>query len=948
MSTPRITINSSPLRLWLPLMVVLAILAIVGTFATIEILEETRTVEQHARRVVQLTASQISAPLRRALEQGRKEELRTLVSSIALHDDIDLVALTDERLQVLQASRYAAIGKPLTTLMPDLPPFRHDLRHDYLDTIILNDGLLGIVAIRYTPRDGLRSSARTALLWLRVNTARNRQAALADVAQRIGVAVAIGGLFTLLLLWWLSRRVTRPLERLGKVAQQIAEGDFDIALSVEGKGEISNLAQGMQHMATHVRDTVAALRESEQRLSITLDSIGDAVLVTDLQGLVTRLNPKAEELTGWAEDEALGRPVIEVFHIVNAETREPAEHPVGRVLREGTVVGLANHTTLISRDGREYQIADSAAPIRDAEGNTLGVIMVFQDVTERYRMESELQRLHERLQAILRSLPDPCFLLDEQGRYIDVMGGEEALLAANREHLLDRTVNEVLPPEDAQPIMGAIQATLDTGRPLRLEYRLDTLSGPRHFEGATAPLQLSRNKRAVLWLARDKTAQKEAEEQLRHLAYHDQLTGLANRKLMVQRIEEALARAQRQQRYGAVLFFDIDRFKDINDSLGHPAGDQLLKHIGALVGATIRREDLAARFGGDEFVIVLEDIGEDVITASSHAEHVAEKLRHLCNAPILLEDSEQYITTSTGIVIFPNGESDADTLLKQADMAMFKAKRSGRNQICFFANELQQAAENRLRLQRELHRALDLDQFQLYVQPKVDGEGRWIGGEILVRWEHPDRGLIQPATFIPAAEANGLIDDIDRWVISNGIGGLGACQAMLPEYFEGLSFNITADLLLDAGFPETLQSWLMEAALEPSLVELEITERVLLGDHQQATEVIEQLRHLGIHFSIDDFGTGYSSLRYLQQLPIDTLKIDRSFVERLPHHAGDSRIVTTIIDMARHLALHVTAEGVEKTEQLEFLRAHGCHQFQGYLFARPMPWGQFFGRLGNP
>lgn len=945
MSISPVTIQSAPLRRWLPLMVVLAILAIVGTFTAIEILEENRTVEQQARRAVQLTASQMSAPLRRALQQGRQDELRTLVSSIALHDDIDLVALTDERLQVLQASRYAAIGKSLTALMPKLPPFHHDLRRDYLETVPVEDGILGIIAIRYTPSGGLRDSARTALLWLRVDTARNRQAALADAAERFAVAGAIGGLFTLLLLWWLSRRVTQPLERLRTVAQQIADGDFDVALSVEGKGEIGELAQGMQHMAARVRDTVAALRESEQRLSITLDSIGDAVLVTDLQGLVTRLNPKAEELTGWSEEEALGRPVIEVFHIVNAETREPAEHPVGRVLREGVVVGLANHTTLISRDGREYQIADSAAPIRDAEGNTLGVIMVFQDVTERYRMESELQRLHERLQAILRSLPDPCFLLYEHGRYIDVMGGDEALFAATREHLLDRTVSEVLSPEDAQPIMGAIRATLDTGRPLRLEYRLETLSGPRHFEGATAPLRLSSNRRAVLWLARDKTAQKAAEEQLRHLAYHDQLTGLANRKLMVQRIEEALARAQRQHRYGAVLFFDIDRFKDINDSLGHPAGDQLLKHIGSLISATIRREDLAARFGGDEFVIVLEDIGDDAITASSHAEHVAEKLRHLCNTPILLEGSEQYITTSTGIVIFPNGEGDADTLLKQADMAMFKAKRSGPNQICFFASELQQAAENRLRLQRELHRALEQDQFQLYVQPKVDGEGRWIGGEILVRWEHPDRGLIQPATFIPAAEANGLIDDIDRWVISNGIGGLGACQGMLPEYFEGLSFNITADLLLDTGFPETLQSWLMEAALEPSLVELEITERVLLGDHQQATEVIERLRHLGIHFSIDDFGTGYSSLRYLQQLPIDTLKIDRSFVERLPDHAGDSRIVTTIIDMARHLALHVTAEGVENAEQLEFLRTHGCHQFQGYLFARPMPWGEFFERL---
>ena len=946
MNAATYAIHSTRLRRWLPLMVGLAMLLLIAIFGTSEIRDELAQAEADATRVVQLTASQLTAPIRRALENADDDELRTLVSSIALHDAVDRVALTDERLNILHSSRYALLGKPLTALIPGLPAFRVHLQQDHVEMVPADDSRLGIISIHYTPPGAGREDGRTALLWLQVDMARNRQALLLDLGRRLGTTTAVALLMTLLLLWWLQRRVTRPLERLAGATHRIAEGDLDLKLGVSGEGEIATLANAMQRMVVRIRDTISALRESEQRLSITLDSIGDAVLVTDLNGLITRLNPKAEELTGWNEAEGLGKPVIEVFHIVNAETREPAEHPVARVLREGVVVGLANHTTLIARDGREFQIADSAAPIRDAKGNTLGVIMVFQDVTDRYRMESELLQLHQRLEGILQSLPDPCFILDREGRYLDVMGGAEELLAANREHLLNKTIDEVLPPEDAQPLMAAVQATLDTGRPVRLEYSLHTLSGPRHFEGATAPIQLDERQRAVIWLARDKTAQKDAEEKLLHLAYHDQLTGLANRKLMVQRINEALARARRQSRYGAVLFFDIDRFKDINDSLGHPAGDQLLRHIGQLIRAAIRTEDLAARFGGDEFVIVLEDIGDSLVTASSHAEHVAEKIRHLCNAPILIDGTEQYITTSTGIVIFPNDDqdepNDADALLKQADMAMFNAKQSGPNHICFFASELQRAAENRLKLHRELRDALRDEQFVLHIQPRVDGQGHWTGGEVLVRWQHPEHGLVLPATFIPTAETNGLIEHIDRWVISHAIAALGQRQHELPEFFDSLSFNITAGLLLDPTFPEELQQWLLEAALDPSMVELEITERVLLGDHQQAAEVIGQLRRLGVHFSIDDFGTGYSSLRYLQQLPIDTLKIDRSFVERLPHHAGDSRIVTTIIDMARHLALHVTAEGVEKEEQLRFLQERGCHQFQGYHFARPMPWDEFF------
>ena len=319
-----------------------------------------------------------------------------------------------------------------------------------------------------------------------------------------------------------------------------------------------------------------------------------------------------------------------------AETREPAEHPVGRVLREGWVVGLANHTTLISRDGSKYQIADSAAPICDDEGNTLGVILVFQDVTERYAMESEIKGVRHYLQAILDSLPDPCFLLSADGQYLDVLGGPEELLAQNREFLLGRQIADILAPEQAAPIMRTIEETIHTRQVQWLEYEVDTISGRRLFEGTAAPVEHD-GTTAVVWLARDYTARRQAEEQLEHLARYDQLTGLANRVMTLQHLEQLVHSNRRTAHFGAIMFIDIDRFKTINDSLGHHLGDELLTQVGAILRHEIRAEDIAARFGGDEFVIVLGDLGRDRNDASTHAELIAEKLQLACGEPLMLD-----------------------------------------------------------------------------------------------------------------------------------------------------------------------------------------------------------------------------------------------------------------------------------------------------------------------
>jgi PAS domain S-box-containing protein len=519
-------------------LVAASLLLLAVTFILTDLQHARSRLEESATRMLQLINIQNAVALRRALETGDEDTLQGLVSGIALDDQVDWVALTDIDNTVRASSHYAWLERNLNRLIHNPASLPTIPRGSTLQVDADGPYMLSIKPIQYRPRQH-PDDKDTAILWVHLDRSNSIQA-LHHELRNAALLWLAGTLGLILILTWLLRRfVTTPLTHLEAAARQIAAGDLDVRLNIHGRGDVADLAHSMQHMAQRIAQASTALRQSEQRLSITLDSIGDAVLVTDLQGLVTRMNPVAEQMTGWKTQEAQGHPVIEVFHIVNALTREPAEHPVGRVLREGVVVGLANHTTLISRDGTEYQIADSAAPIVDEDGQTLGVVMVFQDVTLRYAAEREISATKERLQAILSSLPDPCFVLDGNGTYVDILGGREELLAASREALLGRRVQDVLSPEQAAPIMRVVEETLDSGRPGHLEYEIDTPGGIRFFEGNTAPLH-DADRPLVIWLARDHTERRLAEEQLQQLARFDQLTGLANRATTTEHLQALL------------------------------------------------------------------------------------------------------------------------------------------------------------------------------------------------------------------------------------------------------------------------------------------------------------------------------------------------------------------------------------------------------------------------
>jgi len=549
-----------------------------------------------------------------------------------------------------------------------------------------------------------------------------------------------------------------------------------------------------------------ALFVEKERAQVTLNSIGDAVLSTDIAGNVTYLNLVAEEMTGWSRQEAIGHPLVEVFRIVDGATRELAPNPVAQAVRENKTVGLAANCILIRRDGFESAIEDSAAPIHDRGGRVTGAVIVFHDVS-------------------------------------------------------------------------AARAT---------------------------------------------------RQKMAHLAHHDFLTDLPNRILLSDRIENAIALARRHGKQRALLFLDLDRFKHINDSLGHPIGDKLLQSVAHRLVACVRGSDTVSRQGGDEFVILLAEIEHAKDAARS-----AEKILQALAAPHSIAGTELHVSASIGISIYPDDGRDAETLIKCADTAMYHAKDRGRNNYQFFTEDMNVRAVERQFLEGNLRRAVERREFVLHYQPKINLEtGSITGVEALIRWRHPERGLIPPALFVPIAEDCGLIVPIGRWVLRE------ACRQAQAWIAAGLpplpvAVNISALEFQSKGFLEGVRAILEETRLNPGCLELELTESVLMPAGSPAPTLIA-LKALGLRLAIDDFGTGYSSLSYLRQFPIDTLKIDQSFVREITTGSLDDTIVSAIIGMGKTLKQSVVAEGVETGEQLAFLQRLRCNEGQGYHFSRPV------------
>ncbi|GIX27977.1 MAG: hypothetical protein KatS3mg123_1858 [Burkholderiales bacterium] len=949
--------------------------------------------------------------------------------------------------------------------------------------------------------------------------------------------------------------------------------------------------------AGQLHRTFALLAAREAELRATLYSIGDAVISTDAAGRITRMNPVAEQLTGWREAEAQGRSLKEIFPIFNEHTRAAVRNPVERVLKEGVVVGLANHTVLVARDGRELPIADAAAPIRDASGRMTGVVLVFRDQTEERRAARALQESEAHARAMVESALDAVIGIDHTGRVVEfnpaaerlfgysraeaigrdmaeliippalrerhrrglerhLATGESAILgrrlempaqrkdrseilvelailrtdverrprfsaylrnvteqrraqevlqeserryralfeanphpmwiydletlrflAVNgaavdrygwrREEFLAMTIRDIRPPEETPRLLSAVAEAGRGGlyrsgvwRHLRKDGSVMLVEVSSHyleFEGRPAravlvndvteqvrareALQESEERFRLLarvtndalwdwdlknntlwwsegfealfgfrrdeiestidsWITRihpddtsrvlegiyavidgdgltwsdeyrflrkdgsyahvldrgyvirdaagkplrmiggmtDLTQHKVAEARIEQLAFYDSLTGLPNRALLLDRLKQALAAAERRGDRVALLFLDLNRFKEINDTQGHATGDDVLLEVARRLKATLRQEETVARIGGDEFLVVAPG------TDQAGAVRIAERLQQALVHPLVLRGQAFSVGASIGIAFYPDDGRCPDELLKNTDIAMYRAK-ADKASWRFYRPEMGRELARRLEMGMRLEQALSSDALELHYQPQFDLDTRALtGAEVLLRWTDPQWGALSPADFVPVAEERGLMGQLGEWVLRSACRQMQMWKAAGFELPGRLAVNVDARQFEDLEFVAKVRAIVEEAGIDPEVFELEITESGVMADPERAVAVTEALQEAGFAIAIDDFGTGYSSLAYLKRFAVDTLKIDISFVRDMLSDGNDEAIVRTIIAMARSLGLATLAEGVETEAQAERLRALGCDFAQGFHFGYPQPAEAFAAR----
>ena len=564
-------------------------------------------------------------------------------------------------------------------------------------------------------------------------------------------------------------------------------------------------------------------------------------------------------------------------------------------------------------------------------------------VAERRRVEAALRASEAELHALVAAMSDVILVLDRDGRHVKAAPDAARRLYAKTDDVLGRRLDELLPAEKAAELLAHVHRALEAGTPVEMEYAQEVGDRTLWFATTVSPM----TDRTVLWVARDITARRAAEEALRHDAYHDALTGLPNRAYLTDLLTRALARAKRRfDRRFAVLFLDCDRFKVVNDSLGHAAGDELLRAVAERLTAAVRPGDVVARLGGDEFTVLLDDVSD-----ADDTMRVAQRIHTALADPFTVVGRELYTSVSIGIALSAPDHASADDVLRDADLAMYQAKSRGRARHELFTPELRAGADRRLALESDLRRAVERGELRIYYQPIASLETGHISSfEALVRWEHPERGLVSPADFLPIAEETGLIVPIGRWMIEAACRQARAWQLAHPHHQPpvSVSVNVAAAQLTQPGLVEAVRGALAGSGLSPESLKLEVTEGIISADAAAAVGTLTELSRLGVLLLMDDFGTGHSSLSYLHRFPISTVKIDQYFVGRMDTIAECYEIVRTIVGLAHALDMDVVAEGVESPAQVEQLHALGCEYMQGYLLSKPVPYDVAAGFMGAP
>ena len=688
------------------------------------------------------------------------------------------------------------------------------------------------------------------------------------------------------------------------------------------------------HNVTEEARVRRALVESETRFRRLVENLQEHFLYSvDHNGRIAYVSPSITRILGFTQAEFCRRfDTYLTDNPINAGIAKLMQ----RCLKGESIPAFEAEIESAGNEPRLIEVR--AMPVLDEQGLVVSVEGIAHDITEQRAVQRELMLAA----SVFENGAEGILVMDLKGHIQRVNLACMRITGHTEEKLLRMSLSLLSAPRED---LETIRATLDN---LHGDARWQGELWLRHADGHDYPVRLSltripppdtggpQEERTVAIFS-DISDQKAAEAEIARLAFHDPLTDLPNRSLLIDRLDTNLARAQRDGHIDAVMFLDLDHFKHVNDSLGHTVGDSILKEVAARLGSCVRSYDTVARLGGDEFVVLFNSIAHERRMAVQTAGRLAEKIRSVLSRPMLVDGHELHSSPSIGVALLPLDASLAEDALKHADKAMYQAKARGRNCVQFFTPEMQYEAEQRLVLESELRRALEQDELRLHYQPIVDAAcGRMVGAEALLRWQHRERGLLMPQSFITIAEESGLILPIGRFVLR------AACEQIRSWRGAGLpidfvSVNLSAVQFRQADLTEQIAGTLRESDLDAAQLELELTESLLVENVEAVIRILGELAAMGISLSIDDFGTGYSSLSYLKRFSVHKVKIDRTFVEDLPGDPEARSIAVTIVQMAKNLDLDTVAEGVERQDQLEFLRGIGCNYIQGYLCARPMP-----------
>lgn len=710
---------------------------------------------------------------------------------------------------------------------------------------------------------------------------------------------------------------------------------------------------GLGGVATDITDSQKTLVEVSRLLSrqqAILDGANYSIIATDYNGLITDFNAAAERMLGYSAAEMIGKQTPEVFHSKEEVVKhaEKLSQELGYPVKPGFDVFVAKaklgaveecEWTYICKDGAHIPVLLSVTGIFDEEKQIVGFMGIASDITERKKSEEALL-----IAATTFETHEAIMITTVEGTILRVNRAFESITGYSEEDVIGKNPRILSSGRHEKAFYADLWQSLQAKGSWQGEM------WDRHKSGNIYPKRLTIT---AVKTAKGETAQyvamfadiskrKKAEEEIYNLAFNDPLTGLPNRRLLLDRLSVALLASDRSRHYGGLLFLDLDNFKTLNDTFGHQHGDLLLVEVANRLKNCVREDDTVARLGGDEFVVLLENISEHKEDALKNVAQIAEKIRAALAVTYQLKDSSHHSSPSIGVCLIYGNNESADELLRRADLAMYQAKGAGRNKVLFFDPQMQQAVEVRAALESDLRKAIDDQQLQLYYQVQIDQDLRPFGAEALIRWNHPKRGMVSPAQFIPVAEESSLILEIGHWVLDAACQQLANWSRQESTRDLVLAVNVSAGQFKQPDFVEQVKAAVEGYGVEPSRLKLELTESVALDNLDLVVAKMLALKEvLGVRLSLDDFGTGYSSLAYLKRLPLDQIKIDQSFVRDMTTDSSDLVMVKTIINLAQNFGLNVIAEGVETDEQLALLMAYGCMEFQGYFFSKPVALKEF-------